>query len=45
MGISSPEMVPAVGGKEFVTSALTFGAHLRAEMEPYRLKRIIMKAL
>lgn len=31
MGTSSPEMVPAVGGKAFVINALTFGAHLQAE--------------
>lgn len=45
MGTSSPEMVPAVGGKEFVLSALTFSAHLQAGMELYWLKRIIMKTL
>lgn len=41
MGTSSPEMVPAVGGKEFVFRALTFGADLRADTE---LKRITMNA-
>lgn len=45
MGTSSPEMVPAVGGKGFVINTLTFAAHLQAEMEPYGLKRIIMNAL
>lgn len=45
MGTSSPEMVPAVEGKAFVIKALTFGAHLQAEMEPFGLKGIIMNAL
>lgn len=45
MGTSSPEIVPAVKGKEFDFSALTFCAHLQAGMELCWLKRIIMKTL
>lgn len=45
MGTSSPEMVPAVGGKKIVLSALTFVAHLQAAMELYRLKHIIRSTL
>lgn len=45
MGTSSPEMVPAVGSKEFVLSILTFSAHLQAGMDLYWLKRIIMNTL
>lgn len=46
MGTSSPEIVPAVWGKEFVFSTLTFFAfHLHAELELNWLQHIIMNPL